>query len=121
MFAFAITSGDLSQNGAPIGKVYSGHGSGLNNPKMISVQGVGPIPIGFYTVGPWEDEHPHLGPCVAHLTPKPETEMFGRAGIFIHGDNAEMNHTASDGCIIASHTIRQAMRDSSDVDLEVKA
>jgi hypothetical protein len=40
--------------------------------------------------------------------------MFGRSGFLIHGDNAEMNHTASDGCIILSHDIREQIDESED-------
>ena len=35
--------------------------------------------------------------------------MQGRSGFFIHGDNANMNHTASNGCIILGPAERQAI------------
>ena len=40
------------------------------------------------------------------LTPNPGTNTFGRGGFLMHGDNSLLNHTASEGCIIAPRGIR---------------
>lgn len=94
---------------------YSGHGAGYNNPAMEDVKNVGPIPAGFYRIEDWED-HPRLGPCVCHLVPMCETtgldlkDIHGRSGFFLHGDSQHMNHTASDGCIVANLATREAIR-----------
>jgi hypothetical protein len=53
------------------------------------------------------------------LTPSGDT--FGRSDFFIHGDNAQLNHSASDGCIILVREIRQQIVDSLDSDLQVVA
>ena len=45
--------------------------------------------------------------------------MNGRVGIFIHGDNAMHNHSASEGCIILDNTIRNTIGESSDRELVV--
>ncbi len=97
-------------------KGYSGHGAGLNNPALQDKAGVGPIPRGSWRTSAWMD-HPHLGKLVTHLWQiRAETT---RSGFFIHGDNREMNHTGSDGCIILSYDIRKAIKDSGETELEV--
>lgn len=67
----------------------------------------------------FEALHPHLGPWVSHLIPIDPLSVFNRSGFFIHGDNHEMNHTASDGCIILSLVLRETIRDSGDTQLKV--
>ena len=98
---------------------YSGHGDGLNNPGYQTVHGIGPLPKGAYTIGEPLDPPDHLGPLAMPLTPSTTNVMFGRSAFFIHGDNAAMNHTASDGCIILPHDVRQAIANSADKDLLV--
>jgi hypothetical protein len=119
-WTWKITSGELlNQNDIPVGHGYAGHGEGLNNPAMIGTPDVGPLPIGTYTIGPHQD-NPHVGLFAMRLTPDPANEMFGRAGFFIHGDNVEMNHTASDGCIILPRAVRQDVANSADDTLIVE-
>ena len=76
---------------------YSGRGEGLNNPAMQHVHNTGPIPCGLYDMGDVDEEK---GPLTIHLIPRPGTEMHGRSGFLVHGDNQHANHTASEGCII---------------------
>jgi hypothetical protein len=119
-WTWKITSGTLlNQNNIPVGHGYAGHGEGLNNSNFCNVPDVGPLPTGKYTIGPHQD-NPHVGLFAMRLTPDPANQMFGRAGFFIHGDNPEMNHTASDGCIILAHPIRQDIANSADDDLIVE-
>lgn len=119
-WVFAVRAGTLSRNGSVVATgIYSGHGQGLNNPDMEAVQGVGPIPAGRWQIGTFMD-NPHLGPVISHLTPK-GFDPHGRSAFFLHGDNAELNHSASDGCIIAPRTIREMVEDSGDRDLIVTA
>ncbi len=82
---------------------YSGHGSGINNPTLDNVKNVGPIPPGLYTIGEVDEEK---GPLTIHLVPDPANEMFGRNSFLLHGDNHFMNHTGSEGCIVAPPTAR---------------
>lgn len=84
---------------------YSGHGAGLNNPKMQQVKDVGPIPQGVYTIEPPHAD-PVVGPVAMRLQPAEANEMFGRGDFLIHGDNAAMNQTASEGCIVLPHSAR---------------
>lgn len=99
---------DMRANGAVIiGKGYSGHGDGRNNPVMESVRNVGPIPQGWYHIGDPlcvspSPPGPH-GPYIMQLTPEGHNAL-GRSGFLIHGDNA--THTASEGCIILPYPVR---------------
>ncbi len=117
-WTYSQSTGRLSHDGLHVGDGYSGHGDGLNNPSMQSVQGVGPLPRGRYRIGGAYDDQ-HLGPCVMHLDPEPGTETHGRSLFRMHGDNAEANHTASDGCIIMGPSVRRAVASSPDRELEV--
>lgn len=99
-------------------KGYAGHGTGLNNPAMENVKGVGPLPRGLWRLGPWSD-HPHLGKIVSHLLPISVPNLYGRDEFFIHGDNALMNHTGSDGCIVLDKATRLALRASGETQLRV--
>lgn len=93
---------------------YSGHAEGLNNPKLQAVREVGPIPQGDWKIGAFFDDAGGKGLIVAHLTPLPGTETFGRSGFMIHGDNGQGNHTASEGCLILPRLVRGMVMASSD-------
>jgi len=93
---------------------YSGHDAGVNNPAMQNQHNVGPLPQGVYAIGDPLDPPDHLGPLAMPLTPDPANEMFDRSEFFIHGDNQEMNRSASNGCIILDHTARAAIAAGSD-------
>lgn len=87
---------------------YAGRGYGLNNPAMQNDQFLGPLPQGSYTIlAPHAD--PKVGPVAMQLVPAPGNEMLGRGDFLIHGDNQQMNHTASEGCIILPHDARVAI------------
>lgn len=118
MITYRQIDGLQTLDGKLVGIGYSGHGAGLNNPAMESVPDVGPIPRGMWRIVRWDDHHADKGPIVAVLEPVGHS-AHGRTGFLIHGDNAEMNHTASHGCIIDSHDIRIALRASGETQLEV--
>lgn len=102
------------------GTGYSGHGPGLNNPGAQELRGLGPIPVGRYAIGePYA--HPMLGPVVMKLDAQSGTECFGRSLFRIHGDNPRMNHTASDGCVILSRSLRDLITASGVHELVVVA
>lgn len=100
---------------------YSGHGQGLNNPAWQDHVGVGPIPCGRYTIGAVRDPPDHLGPVAMPLEPHSDNNMHGRSAFWIHGDNASLNHSASDGCLILARGFRQQIADSYVRDLTVVA
>lgn len=111
MWTYHQSTGLLEHSGTSVQIGYSGHNAGLNNPAMQNVQGVGPLPQGRYTIG-HSYTHPVLGPVAMNLEPDPANEMFGRSLFRIHGDNAHMNHTASDGCMIFDHQTRCRVSDA---------
>lgn len=120
MWTFIQKTGNLYQDGILKGAGYSGRGIGLLNPNAESLTDIGPIPVGLYVIGDFQD-HPHLGSLVAPLTPLPGTETYHRDGFFIHGDNALLNYTASEGCVILSHVLRLTISESQDKNFEVKS
>lgn len=119
MWTYVQKTGYLYKDTVFKGAGYSGRSTGYNNPNTESLVGIGPTPCGAWEIGPWLEEHPHLGILVAHLTPSDPSNVFGRSGFFIHGDNPLVNHTASDGCIILNHELRSLIRDSGDTQLTV--
>lgn len=121
-WTYVQKSGSLyGPDGKKVGIGYSGHGSGLDNPDAQTVHAVGPCPVGMYTIGPARHPIDHLGPLAMPLEPNPANEMFGRSAFFIHGDNASLDHSASDGCLIFAHGFRQMIDDSSDNQMRVVA
>lgn len=118
MIEYEQTRGDILIRNTQIGVGYSGFGPGLDNPDMEEVPNVGPIPRGLYDIVRWDDHHGDKGPQVAVLKPHGHN-AHGRSAFLIHGDSPEMNHTASHGCIVASKTIRNALRASGETQLKV--
>ncbi|MBS1803530.1 MAG: DUF2778 domain-containing protein [Acidobacteria bacterium] len=105
-FLYVQATGELLFDGSLLGICYSGHGAGVNNPLYQDVHEFGPIPQGWYTIGKFFDDLGGKGPIVAHLAADDGNQMFGRSGFMIHGDNAKGDRSASEGCIIAGHTLR---------------
>lgn len=108
-----------SPAGSSVGVGYSGRGAGLNNPAMQGVTDIGPIPQGQWQIGRFFDDPGGKGPIVAHLIPVDGTETYGRSGFMVHGDNGAANHTASEGCIILPHLLREQLMASNDRSLIV--
>lgn len=115
----------FSARGDLLARGYSGHddGDGIpeptdgkNDPSKQGVRGVGPIPVGHYTIGPPEPGH---GGYTLRLHPKPGTDTLGRSGFLIHGDSIKNPGTASLGCIIIPRGARMKVWTSGDHDLEV--
>lgn len=103
-FLYVISTGDLYRpDGSYCATGYSGNGNGINNPSMQDASNVGPIPVGLYDLGKVDEEK---GPFTIHLSPNISNEMFGRSGFLVHGDNKELNHSASEGCIILERLAR---------------
>jgi len=120
-WTYAQRTGELQQDGQHVAMGYSGTGKGKNNPEMQSVRNVGPIPQGDWTItGPPVNTADH-GPYVLRLSPKDETETFGRSGFLMHGDSKSAPGTASHGCVIMPRTVREQVWDSGDRDLQVVA
>lgn len=99
---------------------YSGGGIGKNNPLQQAIHDVGPIPAGTYQIEAPVDTHTH-GPYVLWLSPDEANQMWGRSAFGIHGDSMTRPGSASEGCVILPRTARQAIWDSGDHRLQVRA
>jgi hypothetical protein len=108
-WVYKQSTGELYLNGKLVGKGYSGNGKGLNNLDLEKEKNVGPIPRGEWKIGE-AFKHDTKGPTVMRLTPVGH-DAHGRSGFLIHGDNKEMDHTASDGCIVLGPDIRKQIAD----------
>ena len=118
MWTFEQATGFLFHDGVEIGKGYAGHGTGVDNPSLQNVADVGPLPSGFYTIGPAFTD-PEKGPLVMHLVPDAGNQMFGRSGFLIHGDSISHPGCASEGCIVIDHDTRSKVARSPDRRLQV--
>lgn len=119
MWVYSQSSGKLTRDGALIATGYSGSVDGKNDPAKQTVPNVGPIPRGSYTIGDPVLFTAVHGPFVMPLTPNLHTQMFGRSGFLIHGDSVVEPGTASQGCIILSRPVRDAIAKSGDRNLLV--
>lgn len=99
-----------------IGIGYSGHDIGFNNPDLQNIRDVGPIPQGIYDIG---GATATRGPLTLPLTPRKDTDTFGRDDFRIHGDNSSGNQGASKGCIILPRSIREQIDNSGVSELRV--
>ena len=122
MFTYKQSTGELTAANGTVSVGYSGaQGIGYNNPSEEFVKDVGPIPVGCYTItGPPYNTTTH-GPFVMQLVPDASNDMGGRSGFLLHGDNILRPGTASEGCIIMSRVIREAVWASGDRRLQVIA
>lgn len=124
MWKYRQSTGELfDPAGARVAAGYAGGNCGkvpsaVNNPSMQGIKSCGPLPRGAYTLGA-PKEGSSLGPLAIPLLPDPGNQMFGRGGFYMHGDTPEMNHSASEGCIIMPHAIREVCAASADRRLEV--
>lgn len=101
-----LRNGDQTER---YGVGYSGHPPFVNDTGAEALAARGPIPRGAYRmVGPFD--HVRLGPCVFYLDPMKGTDMHGRSGFFIHGDNEYGNRSASHGCIVLARAIREKLQ-----------
>lgn len=116
---FNISAGAISQDDTYIGDAYAGAPGYVDEPDAEGMVGKGPLPEGWYTMCPPINKPESVGEYAIELIPDPENDMKGRSGFFCHGDNPQMNHSASDGCIVAVLPIRQRMWTSGDRRIEV--
>jgi Protein of unknown function (DUF2778) len=112
------------ENGAPVLRAsgYSGNGADENNPAAQFVQLHGPIPQGWYTIGP-PQQFKNMMNCLP-LTPDPANNMGGRSGFLIHDGafNNPLGHgMTSEGCICLPQIRRVEIWDSGDRRLQVVA
>lgn len=122
-WTFAIKAGELlDSTGKHVAFGYAGgnegkNPEGVNNPLMVSVKDVGPLPPGFYTFGE-PVEHSRLGPFAIPLLPDTTNNMMGRGDFYCHGDTTPSG-SASEGCVIMPRAIRNELWASTDHRLQV--
>lgn len=100
---FDIPTGQLRIDGSLVALGYSGHGPAANDASRVAERNVGPLPPNAYRMREWtasEVAAGHKGPCVFELTPIGTGDMHNRSAFLIHWDNALLNFTGSDGCIV---------------------
>ena len=104
-WTYKQSTGELFREVKLVGKGYSGHGKGVNNPDFEDKRDVGPIPRGEWSIGD-AFKHDKLGPVAMRLTPVGH-KAHGRDSFLIHGDNNKGDRSASNGCIILSRDLRE--------------
>ncbi len=102
------------------GQGYSGTGKGLNNPDLEDKENVGPIPSGWYHIGPIHDAPYSTKQGTMNLTPRSDNEMFGRILFRIHGSKGFRNRAGSTGCIIEQPWVRDRIGRSQSHRLHVR-
>lgn len=105
-------TGNLYHNDQFITKGYAGNGLGLNNPGFQWLPNKGPLPTGEYKIGKPRYSN-KTGAFVMALTPVGH-KALGRSAFQIHGDNKNLNFSASSGCIILKRKYREIIADSGD-------
>ncbi len=120
MWTYQQSDGVLLHEGEYVATGYSGFENGKNNPDMQDHMGLGPIPRGSYTIqvivdgnGQAVDYEGKKAP-VMRLVPAASNQMFGRDGFLIHGDSISAPGTASHGCVIEAHEIREKIAQTAE-------
>jgi hypothetical protein len=121
MWIYESSTGRLYKEGGElVATGYAGHGEGLNNPQLQDTHNVGPLPEGFYSIGPAHTSQ-RTGPVTMNLDPDPGNGMYGREDFRIHGDNPKGDHSASDGCMVFGRAARETIDQEPDRRLQVVA
>lgn len=108
MWIYVIKSGELMKDWQHVASGYSGFGLGRNNPLMMNLKNIGPIPVGYWRIGK-AFHSPKTGECAIPLTPEPGTQTFNRTDFEMHGDCKDplKRGEASHGCIVMSAYTRK--------------
>ena len=108
---YSISRGQFSAafDSTPIYMAYSGKGTSRDRLEDVGLTGRGPIPPGLYRCLDPRD-YPTLGHWAVPLKPHFTTQMYGRSGFYIHGDNGSADFSASRGCVILNLAARQHIR-----------
>ncbi len=120
MWLYVQHNGKLYRDGHLIGTGYAGYPPHVNRPDDQCLIKLGPLPRGFYTIGP-AYSHPKLGPVCMDLTPDASNEMCERSLFRIHADSILSPGNASEGCVVQNHSVRIQVEMSGDKRLQVVA
>jgi hypothetical protein len=120
VWTYYIRSGEwVAANGDLLAICHSGRGDAMNDPSRCRERNVGPIPPGFYNIGP-AHHHRTCGPVAMRLIPMPGTDTFGRSGFLVHGPNrTPALEDDSEGCPIMPFGERCQLALSQDRVVEV--
>lgn len=118
MFVYHQDTGLFARDGLAIANGYSGYPPHVNVPDSEALHGLGPIPRGYWTIGP-AYAHATLGPVTMNLTPAGGIYPHDRNLFRIHGDRVAAPGFASHGCIILPRTAREMVALSPDRELRV--
>ena len=113
------SAGEIRRDGVLVGKGYSGHDLGKNNPDMQDASNVGPIPRGQWKITDLRATGATTGPFTIVLAPCDGTDTCGRSEFRIHGDSISNPGGASHGCIILPRKVRDQISDSGDRQIQV--
>lgn len=108
MLFYVQSTGELWDGETLLATGYAGRAPALNDPAKDHVLNTGPLPRGRYVLGNAANGT-HLGPVAIPLLPIHANNMHGRGGFYIHADNAQQNHSASEGCIVVPIKARQVL------------
>jgi hypothetical protein len=115
VIVFDLADGSITINEACVGTAYAGQPPHVNDASATHLHGLGPLPVGLYTIEPPQDYPQSVGEFAMHLVPDPSNDMTGRdpTSFFIHGPNAAKDvngaQLSSDGCPVAARPIRVAI------------
>ena len=118
-WVYDVKTHTFTRNGEKYTAEYAGANGYKNDSSQECVRGKGPLPRGTYTIGsPYNS--PHTGKYTLNLIPNLSNAMCGRSAFRIHG--ASMRHPldSSEGCIIATISVRKSIWASGDRELKVK-
>lgn len=109
-FVFQISGGAFILRGGEncdvvLARGYSGAPGYVNEPFFVDRKGLGPIPVGLWHIEA-PRTHARFGPVCFFLQAEKGTEIYGRSGFYIHGDNARGDGSASTGCIVLDRRTR---------------
>jgi hypothetical protein len=127
MWTYDQLTGNLTNSAGELAaKAYSGQPPHTNDPSAEGEVGIGPIPRGGWTITGVEMETAAHGPYVLVLSPDITTRArvitLGRDpdSFRIHGERlVPPPGYASDGCIVVSRDVREAIWASNDLNLVV--
>lgn len=111
---FNIKDGKLiyhdDEGDTELGVAWAGNHAGKNNPDMVAIRNIGPLPPGWYEIGePFTN--PATGPFSMRLTPHDDNKMYGRDAFLIHGPTRDRERYGeeSKGCVVSPRPIRERL------------
>lgn len=116
---YDVATHTFTRNGEKHSAEYAGATGYKNDSSQECVKNKGPLPRGTYTIGAPHNSA-HTGKYTLNLTPNMSNAMCERAAFRIHGVSRKHPLDSSEGCIIATLTVRKDIWASGDRELVVK-